>query len=173
MCHPRCFGRWCLNTECMKKLLSASLILFALSLGGCGSDDEPEALYTDAQKEALAMFTGTWADYQFSNLGSYEGAYLQPDPDKIVFTLQYEKPEAISPTYEAQGLCTYYAMPYKGASYEATRCYYNVSPSATVLSLWSVEDNAMFHVYDLKIKSPTEFYLYQSGITLPYIFRKQ
>lgn len=167
----------------MKKLLLCAL-LPSVPLCGCSSDDEPNggSNYTEKQEKVFAIFNGTWADYQFSNLGSYPGANLQPEPDKIVFGSHYSTEKEIKKSsyidgettaFYAQGECTYYSVAYKGQPYEAVKCYYNVAPSATILSLWEVEDNTMFHVYDLKVVSETEFNLYQSGITLPYIFKKQ
>lgn len=149
----------------------------------CSSDDEPEAShYTEKQQKVFAIFNGTWCDYQFSNLGGGPLADLQPDPDKIVFGSHYDVEKEIKESsyidgettaFTAQGECTYYSVAYKGEPYEAVKCYYNVAPSATILSLWNVEENKMFHTYDLKVVTETEFNLYQSGITLPYIFKKQ
>lgn len=75
--------------------------------------------------------------------------------------------------FYAQGECCYFRVAYKGEPYEETKCYYYVTPSANTLSLWSVSENKMLHTYELSIKSEKQFYLYQSGITLPYIFEKQ
>lgn len=160
-----------------------SLLLPALLLWGCSSDDEPNGShYTEKQEKVFAIFNGTWADYQFSNLGTYPGANLQPEPDKIVFGSHYSTEKDIKQSsyidgettaFTAQGECTYYSVAYKGQPYDAVKCYYNVAPSATILSLWNIEENRMFHTYDLKVVNETEFNLYQSGITLPYIFKKQ
>lgn len=165
----------------MKKFIFPILLTFALC--ACSSDDEPETShYTEKQQKVFAIFNGTWADYQFSNLGTYPGANLQPEPDKIVFGTHYSVEKEIKTSsyidgertaFSAQGECIYYSVAYKGQPYDAVKCYYNVAPSATILSLWDVEENKMFHTYDLKVISETEFNLYQSGITLPYIFKKQ
>ena len=166
----------------MKKVLFALAVALCLPLlSGCGSDEPEASHYSEKQQKVFAMFSGTWADYQFSNLGGYLPE-LHPDPDKIVFGSHYSAPKEIKKTsyidgeavvFDAQGECVYSSVAYKGQPYESTKCYYNVSPSATILSLWDVENNRMFEVYDLKVISETEFYLYDSGITLPYIFKRQ
>lgn len=70
----------------MKKLLF-SLLAVLLVFCGCSKDDNEEGNYTEKQQKAFALFNGTWADVQFSNLGTYPGAELQPEPDKIVGVL--------------------------------------------------------------------------------------
>lgn len=164
----------------MKKLLSIAVI--ALALYGCSNDDDSEAYYTEKQNKAFALFNGTWADVQFSNLGTYPGAELQANPDKIVFGSHYSTEKEIKTSsymagettaFYAQGECSYMSVAYKGQPYEETKCYYNVSPDADIFSLWSVSENKSFHVYTMNIKSETQIYLYRSGITLPYIFEKQ
>lgn len=166
----------------MKKF-GYTLLLPALFLCGCSSDDEPaKSNYSEKQEKVFAIFNGTWKDYQFSNLGSYPGANLQPDPDMIIFGSHFSKEIDIKNSsyidgetvaFTAQGECTYYSVAYKGQPYEAVKCYYNVAPSATILSLWNIEANRMFNTYDLKVVSETEFNLYESGITLPFVFKKQ
>ena len=64
-------------------------------LVGCSKDEDPGRSYTEQQEKALSVFNGTWADTQFSNLGDYPGAELQPDPDKIIFGTQNNKPVEI------------------------------------------------------------------------------
>ena len=60
-------------------------------LVGCSKDEDPGRSYTKQQEKALSVFNGTWADTQFSNLGDYLGAELQPNPDKIIFGPQNNK----------------------------------------------------------------------------------
>ena len=165
----------------MKKLLF-SLLAVLLVFCGCSKDDNEEGNYTEKQQKAFALFNGTWADVQFSNLGTYPGAELQPEPDKIVWGTHYNTEREIKTSsymegektgFYAQGECSYFRVAYKGEPYEDTKCYYYVTPSANTLSLWSVSENKMLHTYELSIKSEKQFYLYQSGITLPYIFEKQ
>lgn len=150
----------------------------------CSKDDDATTHYTEKQNKAFAIFNGTWADVQYSNLGSYPGAELQPDPDKIVFGAHYQTEREVTQSsyidgervaFYAQGECTYYENAYylDGYKYNEIKCYYNVSPEADILSLWNATENKSFHVYDMKIKSETQIYLYLSGITLPYIFEKQ
>lgn len=64
-------------------------------LVGCSKDEDPGRSYTKQQEKALSVFNGTWADTQFSNLGDYLGAELQPNPDKIIFGSQNNKPVEI------------------------------------------------------------------------------
>jgi hypothetical protein len=173
-------GQRAQKKEIMKKFFLAVLSCMLL-LCGCSNDDD-QSHYSEKQEKAFALFNGTWADTQFSNLGNYPGAELQPDPDKIIFGTHYQTPKEVTENsymngeavlFDAQGECTYYSMPYKGAEYEIIKCLYNVSPKADILSLWSISENKSYHVYDMSIKSETQIYLYQSGITLPYIFAKQ
>lgn len=166
----------------MKSIFYITLACCLFVFGGCSNDDDSQNNYSEKQEKAFAIFYGTWADTQFSNLGSYPGAELQPDPDKIIFGTHYQIPKEVTGNsymngeevlFEAQGECTYYSMPYKGAEYEIIKCLYNISPNADIFSLWSISENKSYHVYDISIKTETQFYLHQSGITLPYIFVKQ
>ena len=155
-----------------------------LILCSCSKDDNTESHYSEKQEKAFALFSGTWADVQFSNLGNYPGAELQPDPDKIVFGTHYPKEKEVTQnsyidgeyvSFYAQGECIYYENIFDidDYKYNEIKCYYNVSPKADIFSLWAVSENKSYHVYDMTIKEETKFYLYKSGITLPYIFVKQ
>lgn len=77
------------NADC--KIILLSLIALIM-LSGCSKEDEPKTSYTEQQEKAFAIFKGTWADIQFSNIGEGALAHLQPDPDKIVFGIHYSEP---------------------------------------------------------------------------------
>lgn len=160
----------------MKKiLLPLMLSLFVLS--GCSKDDE-ESVYSDKQQKALSVFNGTFSDYQYSNLGNA----LLGEPDMIVFGAQYPSPIELriddfmdGSTYmgEAHGECTYKKKLIQEEPYEDIECYYEVSYDAEALTLYRKSDKEIYHHYALIIESPTEFKIYQSGLSLPYIFKKQ
>ena len=78
----------------MKKIYFC-LLVCVVAFAGCSKDEDPGRSYTEQQEKALSVFNGTWADTQFSNLGDYPGAELQPDPDKIIFGTQNNKPVEI------------------------------------------------------------------------------
>jgi hypothetical protein len=164
----------------MKTKFLVTLCLVAWIIGCDIGDDNP--VYSEKQQKALAVFNGTFADYQYSNLGDYELSHLQPDPDQIVFKTQYSEPmELRADDYmngskymgEAHGECTYKKMPHKGAAYENIECYFKVAYDASALTLYRKSNKEMYHTYTLFIDSNTEFRLYQTGLSLPYIFKKQ
>lgn len=168
----------------MKKAFSL-LLLAVVVLCGCSSnDDELTTNYTEAQNKVFALFNGTWADTQFSNLGTYPGAELQHDPDKIVFGTHYQTEKEIKNTdymndgttaFFAQGECSYLAYDQftDGGTYNETKCYYYVSAAGDALTLWDVERNKQFHYYTMNVKSTTQISLKLSSLSLPYIFVKQ
>ena len=161
----------------MKKIL-LMLCLVAL-ITGCSKDDETSA-YSEKQQKALSVFNGSFADYQYSNLGSQSGSNLLGDPDIINFGTQYDEPlELRVDDYmngskcmgEAHGECLY--RKFVVNEYEDIACYYKVAYDASALTLYRKSNKEQYHHYTLSIDSPTEFKLYQKGLSLPYIFKKQ
>lgn len=162
----------------MKRILFTTLCLMLL-LSGCSNDDETAA-YSEKQQKALSVFTGSFADYQYSNLGSQPGSNLLGDPDIINFGIQYNEPlELRADDYmdgskymgEAHGECVY--RKFLVDEYEDISCYYKVSYDALALTLYRKSNKEQYHHYTLFIDSSTEFRLYQSGLSLPFIFKKQ
>ena len=160
----------------MKKLFLPLFLILAI-LSSCSKDDI-ESPYSEKQQKALSVFKGTFADYQYSNLGNE----LLGDPDIIVFGVQYEKPielrvddfmDGSQYMGEAHGECVYKKKPLDEYPYEEIECYYKVSYDAEALTLYRKLDMKMYHHYTLFIDSPNEFRLYESGLSLPYIFKKQ
>lgn len=151
------------------------LCLVAL-ITGCSKDDDAP-VYSEKQQKALSVFNGTFADYQYSNLS---GNNILPEPDQIVFSTQYPEPVELrvddymdGSKYmgEAHGECIY--KQYVVNKYENVECYYKVAYDASALTLYRKSNKEMYHNYTLSIDSETEFKLYQSGLSLPYIFKKQ
>ena len=70
----------------MKKFIRACItcIIAGIALVGCSKDDDFVSTYSERQEKAFALFNGTWADIQFSNLSGGELGSLLPDPDLIV-----------------------------------------------------------------------------------------
>lgn len=161
----------------MKKIFLLSLACCMLAFTGCSKDDSPKNPYSDKQQKALAIFSGTWADIQFSNLGSYPGAHLQPNPDKIIFESQYDKPLEIYKDDYINGNTLLFSafgeLVYHNEEYEDVSCYYWLSESATELRLYRKDTKVLYNKYGLSIKDETKFNLQDSNITLPYIFVKQ
>jgi hypothetical protein len=162
----------------MKRILFTTLCLMVL-LSGCSNDDETAA-YSEKQQKALSVFNGSFADYQYSNLGSQPGSNLLGDPDIINFGIQYNEPlELRADDYmdgskymgEAHGECVY--RKFVVDEYEDIPCYYKVSYDALALTLYRKSNKEQYHHYTLFIDSSTEFRLYQSGLSLPFIFKKQ
>lgn len=151
-------------------------------LVGCSKDEDPGRSYTELQKKAFAIFNGTWADTQFSNLLGGELGSLLPEPDKIVFGKHHQNPIEVYKDdymngkiflYDNQGECIYYDMPYKDAEYEIVECYYNISQNADYLRLYRRNDNSLYKRFDMSIKSDTKMHLHDPDLSLPYIFVKQ
>lgn len=158
-------------------------ILFMLCLvaliTGCSKGEEVSP-YSEKQLKALAVFHGTFADYQFSNLGESNLSHLLPDPDLIVFGTQYDEPVTLSVSDymdgekyqgEAHGICVYKQMVVD--TYSNIECYYKVSYDAQALTLYKKSDYSLWRHYTMIIESQTEFKLYSKNISLPYLFKKQ
>ena len=94
----------------MKKIYFC-LLACVVAFAGCSKDEDPGRSYTEQQEKALSVFNGTWADTQFSNLGDYPGAELQPDPDKIIFGTQNNKPVEIYENDFIEGERLAYSLP--------------------------------------------------------------
>lgn len=158
----------------MKQLLLMLCMITIIT--GCSKDDDKPA-YSEKQQKALNVFKGTFADYQYSNLGGNE---ILGDPDKIIFGVQYPEPKELrTDDYmdgskymgDAHGECVY--QKYVVNEYENIECYYKVAYDASALTLYRKSNKEQYHHYTLFIDSETEFRLFQRGISLPYIFKKQ
>lgn len=155
------------------------IILFAiLTVISSGCSKDVDEIYSDKQQKALSVFNGTFEDYKYSNLGNE----ILGDPDMIVFGIQYSEPLELrnddfmnGSNYmgEAHGECVYRKKLLQEEPYTEIECYYNVSYDATAFTLYRKSDKEIYHHYKLFIQNPTEFKLYQSGLSLPYIFKKQ
>ena len=160
----------------MKKIFILSLAI--LSFISCSKDSDDSTAYSEKQQKAQAMFNGTFADYQYSNLGNS----LMGDPDLIVFTISYPEPielrkddylEGSKYMGEAHGECTYKKKDLDDEPYTDIECYYKIAYDGTALTLYKRSDKEIYHHYNMTVESSTEFHLYQSGLPLPYIFKKQ
>ena len=164
----------------MKKFLLTAIAIIGVVLAfvAC-SNDEPneQSTYTEKQQKVFALFKGTWADYQFSNLGGGIG-----DPDLIVFGQHYTSPikkaekdylDGEIEKYEAQGECTYRNYNYGTKTYDDTHCFYYVNASATYLALYDRATNERFKGFDMHINSETSIRLHDKNLSLPYVFQKQ
>ena len=98
----------------------------------------------------------------------------------IVFGEQYTEPLKLTiPDYmdgekyqgEAHGVCVYKQMIVD--TYNDIECYYKISYDAQALTLYKKADYSLWRHCSMIIVSPTEFKLYQTNITLPFIFKKQ
>lgn len=159
----------------MKKLF---FILLAISLlAGCSKDEEAGITYTEQQQKALAVFNGTWADIQFSNLGNYPGSELQPNPDKIIFGTQNNNPVEIYEDDYINGKTLLFSsfgeLVYHSEGYEDVPCFYWVSKTADELRLYRKATKKLYKRFELSIKSDTKMNLHDPNISLPYIFVKQ
>ena len=74
---------------------------------------------------------------------------------------------------EAHGECTYKSKLLNDQPYNEIDCYYNIGYEGTYLTLYKKSDKEIYHHYRMDVVSATEFRLYQSGLSLPYIFKKQ
>lgn len=168
----------------MKKLLFTMLALVAMAgtFSGCSKGDEPTSVYTERQQKVFALFSGTWADYQFSNLGKGEFAKYQPNPDLIVFGQHFSMPvkkteknymDGGVELYEAQGECVYKDYNLFSNSYDETPCYYYVHGRADYLALYEKATNQRFKGFDMYVNSETSIRLHDKNLSLPYIFQKQ
>lgn len=158
----------------MKKIFAIIVIALQFILCGCSKDDEQP--YTEKQQKALSVFNGTFADYQYSNLSNE----LLGDPDIIEFGVQYNEPielrvEDFMDGYkymgEAHGECVYKKKPLD--EYESVDCFYKVSYDANALTLYRKSNKEIYRNYSLFIESQNGFRLYETGLSLPYIFKKQ
>ena len=132
-------------------------------LVGCSKDEDPGRSYTEQQEKALSVFNGTWADTQFSNLGDYPGAELQPDPDKIIFGTQNNKPVEIYENDFIEGerllFSAFGELVYHNEGYEDVPCYYWVSNTADELRLYRTSTKKLYKKFALSIKSDTKMNL--------------
>lgn len=158
----------------MKQLLF--MLCTTILITGCSKEDDIQ-VYSEKQQKALNVFKGIFADYQYSNLGGNE---ILGDPDIIIFETQYTEPKELrvddyidGSKYvgEAHGECVY--KKYVVNEYENIECYYKVAYDASALTLYRKSDKGQYHHCTLFIDSETEFRLFQNGIPLPYIFKKQ
>lgn len=152
-------------------------LLACVALLGCSKEEGPTSAYTELQQKALLVFNGVWADVQFSNLGNYPGAELQPDPDKLIFGTQYKEPVEVTKDDYMYGETLLFSafgeVVYHSEGYEDVPCYYWVSKNADELRLYEVANNRLYKKFGLTIKSESEMRLQSPNITLPYIFVKQ
>ena len=145
----------------------------------CSNDsDDMNSAYSQQQQKVQAMFNGSFADYQYSKLGNP----LLGDPDMIVFKKNYPEPVELrvddylnGSKYmgEAHGECIYRKKPLNTDPYSDIECYYKIAYDGTALTLYKKSDKEIYHHYNMIIESSIEFKLYQSGLSLPYIFKKQ
>lgn len=163
----------------MKKqlLMLVALLGMACAFSGCSKNDEPTSVYTERQQKVFALFSGTWADYQFSKLGG--GVF---EPDYIVFGQHFSKPikkteksymDGEVELYEAQGECVYRDYNHSSKSYDETPCYYYVNGRADYLALYEKATNKRFKGFDMHVNSETSIRLHDKNLTLPYVFQKQ
>lgn len=187
-CCARCApGFFCLllqvvttkHNQTMKKqlLMLVALLGMACAFSGCSKNDEPTSVYTERQQKVFALFSGTWADYQFSKLGG--GVF---EPDYIVFGQHFSKPikkteksymDGEVELYEAQGECVYRDYNHSSKSYDETPCYYYVNGRADYLALYEKATNRRFKGFDMHVNSETSIRLHDKNLSLPYVFQKQ
>jgi hypothetical protein len=157
------------------KLFCLLCALFLLV--GCSKDEDPGRSYTKQQEKALSVFNGTWADTQFSNLGDYLGAELQPNPDKIIFGTQNNKPVEIYENDFIEGerllFSAFGELVYHSEGYEDVPCFYWLSNAADELRLYRTSTKKLYKKFALSIKSDTKMNLHDPDLSLPYIFVKQ
>lgn len=165
----------------MKKYLLA-LLVCVMAFAGCSKDDDEISTYSEKQKKAFALFTGTWADIQFSNLSGGELSHLLPDPDIIVFGTNYEKEIEVTKDdymngkehlFFAQGECTYRSFDIVDKTYTDIECYYYLSYDAEDFYLYEKSTNRLYNSYYIDIESEAKIYLHDRDLSLPYIFIKQ
>lgn len=160
----------------MKKIYFC-LLACVVAFAGCSKDEDPGRSYTEQQEKALSVFNGTWADTQFSNLGDYPGAELQPDPDKIIFGTQNNKPVEIYENDFIEGerllFSAFGELGYHSEGYEDVSCFYWLSNAADELRLYRTSTKKLYKKFALSIKSDTKMNLHDPDLSLPYIFVKQ
>lgn len=160
----------------MKKIYFC-LLACVVAFAGCSKDEDPGRSYTEQQEKALSVFNGTWADTQFSNLGDYPGAELQPDPDKIIFGTQNNKPVEIYENDFIEGerllFSAFGELVYHSEGYEDVPCFYWLSNAADELRLYRTSTKKLYKKFALSIKSDTKMNLHDPDLSLPYIFVKQ
>jgi hypothetical protein len=171
--------------ENMKKLIFMCLacIITGIAIVGCSKeDDDFVSTYSERQEKAFALFNGTWADIQFSNLSGGELGSLLPDPDLIVFGTHFDKEIEVTRDdymngqehlYYAQGECTYRAFDIVDEVYEDIECYYFINSDADYMALYDKKTNQRYKGFDMDIQSETRIVLHDPNLTLPYIFVKQ
>lgn len=166
--------------------MKKTLFIFAvLLLTACSKNDPEVSAYSTSQQKAFAIFKGTFADIQFSNLSGGSLAQYLPDPEKIEFGTNYATPVSFYKDdymkgkvllLEAQGECNYYNYNYSTKGYDIISCYYYVTPDADKFYLYykgGSNDKGLYNSYGLSIKSETKMNLQDADLTLPYIFVKQ
>lgn len=168
----------------MKKFIFTCIacMIAGLAFVGCSEDDDFVPNYSERQEKAFALFNGTWADIQFSNLSGGQLGSLLPDPDLIVFGTHFDKEIEITRDdymngqehlYYAQGECTYKAFDIVDEVYEDIECYYYINSDADYMALYDKETNQRYKGFDMDIQSETRIVLHDPNLTLPYIFVKQ
>ncbi len=166
----------------MKRFILVLAMILPMILVGCSDDDEQLSSYSERQEKAFALFNGTWADIQFSNLSGGQLGSLLPDPDLIVFGNHYDKEIEVTKNdymdgeehlFFAQGECTYKAFVIVDKVYEDVECYYFVNRDADYFALYDKKTNRRYKGFDMDIKSETKIHLHDPDLSLPYIFVKQ
>ena len=147
----------------MKRFILVLAMILPMILVGCSDDDEQLSSYSERQEKAFALFNGTWADIQFSNLSGGQLGSLLPDPDLIVFGNHYDKEIEVTKNdymdgeehlFFAQGECTYKAFDIVDKVYEDVECYYFVNRDADYFALYDKKQTAVIKVliWTLKVK---------------------
>lgn len=153
----------------MKKLLYF-LISTCLFISCSSSDnDEDYAIYSEKQKNALAVMNGTFEDITFG--------LANEDHYKIIFGTQYRNTLDINKTggdilIKAQGECIWHS---RGAGNDGRDipCYYEVSVDATYFTLvykGGENDKQLFERLELKSISQNNITLKDKILSLPYSF---
>lgn len=145
----------------------------------CACEKQESSPYSDLQRKAFEVFTGTFADVEYSNLGTGPLSYLMPDPDLIIFEKHYSAPKSFytddymqgkTLLFSTQGECTYWSN-IIGSEPQKHECYYYVSPDADFLSLYyRAGDMGRYFMRYMQIKSKTEFHLWAGTSMNPYRF---
>ena len=147
------------------------MLAMFVALAGCSKDSD-EQQYTSEQQQVFDVFNGEWYDTQFSTVVNDKHVNCAI----IAFGDHQDKPMDIYDNngeykYTKHGECRFY-LPFDGESEKYIQCGYYVSPNGKTLDLRNESDNSLYHYYEISIKSETEMYLHQNGLSLPYIFVK-